>query len=65
MGLKILTFILSNSKWGTGDRLMGFLPTKFQLATPCHSRLRVRHVRDRRTYRRRPATLYAPMRKKQ
>jgi len=40
--------------------VMGFLPAKFQLATPFHSGLRVRHGQtDRRSDRRRPSTLNA------
>ena len=40
---------------------MGFLPANFQLATPFHSRLIARHGTDRRTDRRRPSTLNAPI----
>ena len=40
---------------------MGFLPANFQLATPFHSRLIAMHGTDRRTDRRRPSTLNAPI----
>ena len=41
---------LSTSKWGSQiTRVMSFLPANFRLATPFHSRLRVRHRIDRQT----------------
>jgi len=47
----LMTFKLSISKWVKSQvtRVMGFLPANFQLATPFHSRLRVRHGIDRQT----------------
>jgi len=52
-----LTFDLSNSKWVHGSPVSwGFLPANFQLATPFHSRLSVRH----RTHRQWPSRHNAP-----
>ena len=59
IGLETLTVELLILNGVTGHRVMGFLPTNFQLATPFRSRLSVRHGTDRRTDRRRPSTLNA------